>query len=156
MIGKKIKERREELNLSQEQLANMLGVGKSAISNYENNISSPKETVMYKLFDALKCDANFFYEEYLNNIENFEINSIEKKHIKKYRTLDEYGKDMVDTVLEKEHKRCIEQNSNAQDESDNTGTGKMLTAKIAAFGGDNSIKQISEEELLERFRKLRG
>lgn len=154
MIGDKIKERRLELGLTQSQLSNMTGIKSTTISNYENNISSPSEKNLFLLFSALKCDANYLFE--WEKIEELILSPTEKKHIKKYRTLDEYGKDMVDTVLEKEHKRCIEQNSNAQDESDNTGTGKMLTAKIAAFGGDNSIKQISEEELLERFRKLRG
>lgn len=106
MIGKKIKERREELGLSQEQLAKMIGVTKSAVSNYEINISSPKETVLFKLFDALKCDANFLYEDYLDFERDFKFTVNEKNHIKKYRTLDKYGKDMVDTVLAKECIRC--------------------------------------------------
>lgn len=106
MIGKKIKERREELGLSQEQLAKMIGVTKSAVSNYEINISSPKEKVLFKLFDALKCDANFLYEDYLEFERDFKFTVNEKKHIKKYRTLDKYGKDIVDTVLDKECVRC--------------------------------------------------
>lgn len=43
---------------------------------------------------------------------NIELTLKEQKHIKKYRTLDSYGKDMVDTVLDKEYTRCesIKQN----------------------------------------------
>ncbi len=111
MIGKKIKERREELGLSQEQLAGLLGVGKSAVSNYETNVSSPKETILLKLFDVLQCDANYLYEDYLNCTEEFAVSSSEKKHIKKYRTLDEYGKEAVDNILDIEAKRCEDDHS---------------------------------------------
>lgn len=106
MIGKKIKERREELGLSQEQLASLLGIGKSAVSNYETNVSSPKETILLKLFDVLQCDANYLYEDFLNEAEEFTISSTEKRHIKKYRTLDEYGKEAVDSTLDIEYRRC--------------------------------------------------
>ncbi len=82
MIGRAIKKRREELGLSQEQLSKMLGVGKTSISNYEKNVSSPKETVMIQLFDALKCDANYLYQDFLKNTE---ITSHEQKVIEAYR-----------------------------------------------------------------------
>lgn len=107
MIGKKIKERREELGLSQEQLANMLGIGKSAVSNYETNVSSPKEKILLKLFNVLKCDANYFYEDYLNDNIEFNISSSEKRYILKYRNLDAHGRKMVDFTLNEEYDRCI-------------------------------------------------
>lgn len=107
MIGKKIKQRREELGLSQEQLAKMIGVSKSAVSNYEVNISSPKETVLFKLFDALKCDANYLYEDYIVYDEDFIVTNSEKSQIKKYRQLDAHGKKMVDFTLNEEYERCV-------------------------------------------------
>ena len=33
----------------------------SAISNYENGLSSPKEDVLLKLFDALEVDPNYLF-----------------------------------------------------------------------------------------------
>ena len=59
-IGKKIKQRREALNLTQGELAALVGVTQSAITNYESELSHPKELILYKLFEALNCDANFF------------------------------------------------------------------------------------------------
>ena len=44
-IGSRIKERREQLGMTQRQLADKLGVTKSAICNYENGTSKPKEDV---------------------------------------------------------------------------------------------------------------
>lgn len=40
-IGEKIAELRKELNMTQEQLANVLGVSSQAISKWENNITMP-------------------------------------------------------------------------------------------------------------------
>jgi transcriptional regulator with XRE-family HTH domain len=42
-FGKQMRLRREELHLSRAALAEELGVSPSAISNYENGVSSPKE-----------------------------------------------------------------------------------------------------------------
>lgn len=67
MIGEKIKQRRLQLNLTQEQLASKVGVNNTSISNYEVNLNSPPEKVIIKLMKALKCDANFLFGEYDNN-----------------------------------------------------------------------------------------
>ena len=104
MIGDMIRERRLELEMTQLQLSELTGIKKNTISNYENNISAPTEENIIKLMDALKCDANYLFE--WEEINNFTVSLSEKQHIKKYRTLDEYGKKTVDAVLELEHERC--------------------------------------------------
>ncbi|MBE6563429.1 MAG: helix-turn-helix transcriptional regulator [Ruminococcaceae bacterium] len=45
-IGDKIKEKRKELELTQEALANMLGVSKAAVSKWENEESYPDITIL--------------------------------------------------------------------------------------------------------------
>lgn len=62
-IGSRIKERREALGYTQIQLAEMLGVTKGAVGNYESGANSPKASLMYKIFEVLKCDANFLYQD---------------------------------------------------------------------------------------------
>ena len=62
-FGKQMRLRREELQLSRASLAEMLGVSPSAISNYENGVSSPKEEVLLRLFDALQIDPNYLYRD---------------------------------------------------------------------------------------------
>ena len=59
-IGSRIKELRIKRGITQEELAQQIGVTKGAIGNYENEVSSPKIELMYKLFEALDCDANYF------------------------------------------------------------------------------------------------
>ena len=62
-IGSRIKERREELGITQIELATLLGVSKGAIGNYETDANSPKASIMYKIFDILQCDANYLYQD---------------------------------------------------------------------------------------------
>ena len=57
-FGERIKFRRGELKLSRGELAGRLGVSPSAVSNYENGLSFPKEDVMLRLFDSLETDPN--------------------------------------------------------------------------------------------------
>ena len=46
-IGKRIKEARERLGMTQNELAEIVGVTGSAITNYEKETSHPKEPVNY-------------------------------------------------------------------------------------------------------------
>ena len=62
-IGSRIKEARKKRKLTQEELAALIGVTKGAVANYENEVSIPKIEILYKLFDALKCDANYLYQD---------------------------------------------------------------------------------------------
>ena len=62
-IGSRIKERREELGITQVELASRLGVSKGAIGNYETDANSPRASVMYKIFEILNCDANYLYQD---------------------------------------------------------------------------------------------
>ena len=51
-IGRNVKKYRTKLGLDQKTLASMLGVTSGAVSNYENDVSSPKEEVLFKMFDV--------------------------------------------------------------------------------------------------------
>lgn len=104
MIGDKIKERRMELGLTQAQLSKATGIKNTTISNYENNISSPSDENIYKFMKVLKCDANYLFE--WQETKDIQISYDERLQIKKYRTLDEHGKKMVDFTLNEEYTRC--------------------------------------------------
>ena len=66
-IGKQIRRRRTELNLSRGELANKIHVTPSAIANYENGVSYPKPDILVALMNALDVDANYLYWNYLSN-----------------------------------------------------------------------------------------
>lgn len=105
-IGKRIKEARENLGLTQTELGELIGVTGSAITNYEKETSHPKESIMYKLFEALNVDANYLFQDVVNIPKKVnDVTLSEFEHIKKYRTLDSHGRDLVDMVLDKETER---------------------------------------------------
>ncbi len=106
-IGSRIKELRIRQNMTQEELARIIGVTKGAVANYENEVSSPKSDLMYRLFDALECDANYLYQDAMNlNIyENRATPEEFENIIKKYRNLDDYGKETIAITLERENER---------------------------------------------------
>lgn len=119
-FASRLKERREELNLSQTALAEQLGITKAAISNYENEISSPKADILYSLFKALNCDANYLFQDEMNDLEKNETLSIKEKNvIKKYRALDDYGIKAIDDLLDTEYKRVQSQNKAIYDDNGN-------------------------------------
>lgn len=104
-LGSRIKERREQLHLTRNELATKIGVTPSAIANYENEVSSPKIEIMYELFEALDCDANYLHQDEMAKYHRNHATPREMELIKKYRDLDDHGKEMVDLVLDKEHAR---------------------------------------------------
>ena len=99
-LNTRIKERREFLGMSRTELADLIGVTPSAIANYENGISSPKIDLLYKLFEALKCDANYLYQDEMKEFSNDSTTEDEAEIIKKYRSLDSLDKKAISDLLD--------------------------------------------------------
>lgn len=58
IIGKSIKEKRIEQGLSQQKLANMIGVTHASISCWENGINIPNVLDVWKIADALNMSID--------------------------------------------------------------------------------------------------
>ncbi|MBQ9016024.1 MAG: helix-turn-helix transcriptional regulator [Firmicutes bacterium] len=107
-IGSRIKERRTELHITQERLADQIGVTKGAIANYENEVSTPKIGLMYKLMDVLDCDANYLHQDNMKE-STFDACSTPdefNKLIRKYRALDSRGRNLIELILDAEYQNC--------------------------------------------------
>ena len=106
-FGSRLKEKRESLNITQPQLAEMLGVSKGAIGNWETDVNSPRATLLYDLFDILHCDANYLFQDEMRDLKYKDKSTPEEFEniIKKYRDLDDHGREMVDVTLQKEDER---------------------------------------------------
>ena len=59
LLGKMIKQARQERNLTQEQLGELVGVQKSQISKLESSTNSATIDTIIKVFSALKADIHF-------------------------------------------------------------------------------------------------
>lgn len=105
-LGERIKYAREQKGYLQSDLAKLIGVKSSGvISNWEKDLNKPDAEKIVRLCNVLDVSASFLLDYYGKS--SFEFTSSEEEHIKKYRALDEHGKDIIDTVLSKEHERII-------------------------------------------------
>ena len=62
LLGQAIKQARQERNLTQEQLGNLVGVQKAQISKIENSVKNARFETILKVFDALGAKVNFNVE----------------------------------------------------------------------------------------------
>ena len=94
-FGERIKFRRGELKLSRGELAGRLGVSPSAVSNYENGLSFPKEDVMLRLFDSLETDPNQLFRDSFRG-GGQALSSEEQTLLRKFRELSPLGRAVCD------------------------------------------------------------
>ena len=59
LIGKRLREARKAHNLSAEQLGNMIGVTKAAVSLYENEKRNPKIETLIEIMYALGVSSDY-------------------------------------------------------------------------------------------------
>jgi DNA-binding XRE family transcriptional regulator len=62
LLGQAIKQARQERNLTQEELGELVGVKKAQISKIENSATDARFTTILKVFDALGAKVNFNVE----------------------------------------------------------------------------------------------
>ena len=62
LLGQAIKQARQERNLTQEQLGELVGVQKAQISKIENSVKNARLETILKVFDALGAKVNFNVE----------------------------------------------------------------------------------------------
>jgi len=60
-IGRKIVEARQEKNLTQKQLAEILQVPRNTLSRWENDINEPSVEMIRNISIALETEPNFFF-----------------------------------------------------------------------------------------------
>lgn len=95
-IASRIKEARKRLSLTQEELADKIGVTKGAIANYENGVSTPKIEIMFSLMRALDIDANYLFD-YVP-VGGFKLSDREMNLVIAYRSRPDM-QPAVDTLL---------------------------------------------------------
>lgn len=108
-FGTRLRDKRNELNITQPQLAKMLGVSQSAVGSWETGVNSPRATLLYNLFDILHCDANYLFQDETRELYKNEASPEEfEELILPYRNLDARGQRIVKMILKNETERIIE------------------------------------------------
>ena len=103
MTYPKIKELREKNKLTQQQAAERLNLPLPTYRSYETGAREPGIDVLIKLSELYDVTTDYLldHKPRLTMLSPSEIS-----HIKKYRTLDPYGKKAVTSVLDIEFERC--------------------------------------------------
>lgn len=106
-FGSRLKDKREEIGLTQDELGKLIGASQSAVGSWEAGTNSPRATLLYNLFEILHCDANYLFQDEMKNLEYKDKATPEEFEtiIKKYRDLDPHGRKMVDFTLNEEYER---------------------------------------------------
>ena len=125
----RLKNLRNAKGVKQADVAKALGIGKSAYSNYEKDLREPNAVILKAMSQYFGVTIDYLLDCHTD----FATSDAERKHIKKYRVLDEHGKKMVDFVTDTEYERMCEQK--------NTDTHSDYTQSIAAGEGSQGFKK---------------
>ncbi len=100
-IGSRIREARKQKKLTQSQLAQQCGITKSAISNYENDVSTPDVDKLSTIMDCLEVDPNYIYQDYFLATAAPSLTSDELAVILAYRRASADDKKAIHFILKK-------------------------------------------------------
>lgn len=105
-------ERLTELRISngypkRNELAEKLGIPSTTLRNYETGVREPGHTFLKQISEFFNVSVDYLLgltdeKEVLNS---FRLKTSEYSHIEKYRNLDDYGRETVDLILERESQR---------------------------------------------------
>lgn len=108
-IGTKLKELREENNFTRKEVADKLkeigiDISDKTLYGYESGRNSANADMFLALCKIYKC--NNIMEIFTDSVDDVLFTNEEWLLIEKYRTLDEHGHDIINTILMKEYDRC--------------------------------------------------
>lgn len=104
-FGERLVKAREDAGYNQKQLANVLGITPTRLNYWEKNKREPDVYNINQIASALNISADYLIGNNTANIHSENLSQKEQEHIKKYRALDEHGKEVVDIILDKEYER---------------------------------------------------
>lgn len=149
-INDRIKEARLNNKLTQEQLANLIGVAKTTITGYEKGTSEPSIDTMAKIMDVLHIDANYLWQDETN----FPIVASyqEMQIINKYRTLDNHGRRIVNYVLDEEYERISLIQKKAKDYTINNTKEPMVIYPYVLGGASAGLTSFLTDIELDKIK----
>lgn len=101
---KNLKFMRSNKNISQQQLAEVIGISQQSINKYENHSVEPDIEILIKLADYFNTSIDFLVgntdiEHKIEYVEKTDLNNDEKKMIENYRKLNDNQKEALQNLL---------------------------------------------------------
>lgn len=147
-IARIIRESRQMAGLTQLQVGDALNRPQTTIAAWEAGRSQPDANTLFELFRVLGRSVD---EAFGFTVESFNVTAHERTHIEKYRTLDSYGKGVVDTLLDSEYRRCIGQNL-----TDYFGRLDQLGEEIQRIQKAQESSERTADVVTEEIRRLQS
>lgn len=94
-----------------------IGISQSTVASWKSRDLTPKYDTLKKLADYFEVPVDTLLGERAEETKS-ELTHHEREHIKKYRTLDRYGKELVDIVTDREAVRCQEELARRRERQD--------------------------------------
>lgn len=136
MFTDRLEKLRQERKLTKKEIADELGIPYSTYFGYSNGTREPSIKMLWLLADFFNVSVDYLLglSNSQNNVTSDSFSVDEVNTIKKYRALDEHGKELVDTILDKEYSRMKQPDKDDNEEEDQEWR-KYLGTPIAARGG---------------------
>ena len=97
----RLREARKRAGLTQEELGKLVGCAKTTITGYETGKSEPNMTILSKIMETLKVDANFIFQDEMREHYEYHATTEEMETlVKKYRLVDDVWKHTVVNILD--------------------------------------------------------
>lgn len=91
-LNDRIREARIQNHLTQEQLAEKIGVAKSTLTGYEKGNREPNIPTLMKIMEVLHVDANYLYQDDINTFSELVVTLEERELLKNIEPLMNMGK----------------------------------------------------------------
>lgn len=134
-IGGRLRYFRELRGLSQKELASLIGVSNSRVSNWEQGINRPDADILASICNSLHISADELLDINSSTNKLGSLSTAELEHIKKYRRIDSDGKKTIDMMLD----QLVKAAGYSEKHPD------MVTLPLASRGGGLSEVTVTEE-----------
>lgn len=115
-FGESFTKIRKEKGISRKDFAEQLGIPYTTLRNYEKDQREPGHKILIKMATLLSVSVDELIGHQVG-AKPTELTRSEQSHIQKYRSLDSYGKEAVDNVLDVEYRRVEQAKENAKTEA---------------------------------------
>ena len=123
-IGKRIKDRRKELKLTQTDIKRECGISSGALSEIENGNRTPSIITFQLLSQTLNCSMDWLATGHSSDAENIFISECEDNLLKGFRELSEGDQDEIMEILNMKLRKAQRARRTSAKSSGLTDTGE--------------------------------
>lgn len=151
-FGERLTELRKERGFqTRTEFANFLGIPSTTLRNYETNVREPGHKILKQISELFDVSIDYLLcmSDNVEKFSNSLISNKEFEKIKKYRELDNFGKDVIDSVLSLEHKRCTANKNMLVNEHKSTYIKSIPLADFSLSAGTGNMLLDNTYEMIE-------